>query len=518
VSEYVDRVVFTHDRRYDFVISASSLGGTAAEAKWDNLLRSHVRVQHPNRPRTSMWYWTGEEVAAVLWRMTSGGDGRADRCHALVGTPAALDIGRALALANWDRWDDADWEAGGSAGLSRITMSRLAEFGAARAYQSDFGDCVAVVRAFLEKPQASLSILTERWNLAQRVDLVHDLVNIFICICGENRWTFSTFETRHDKSVERLPQIVFAPPDLRSPTNSPIRRAVARLSDVETQGESPLQDVAKKVVTRYRDLGFERFWNWLRSMGVSDTLTAELRVKTILNALGSEKPKPKVPDQPPPTEQETVVDTTDVQLMTGLRTASSVEVLNDLVYEIDRRGVSHDHERARVRQLLFDEPSWVDVVCAAVKVRQQWAVAEALVKFAVDKRDWQDPDTVRMLNAVVAGPRTSFQMSTALIKLSLRHNELDRLASGIATKHVQELGLGTHEVNGLPVPSARSARPRPQAAERSTATSTRVHGRADLGQFPRWRLIGVEWVLKNKNVISIVLAVVTFVLILLVVM
>jgi hypothetical protein len=183
--------------------------------RWMRRLEAHLRlipVPGEELPSRALSYFTYEDgSAAVLHRVNAGYTHGRNYSHALIGSSATLNVTAALGLGSWKGWQARPPPSG-------MVPIPAALFPAAEAAAQRLRplaerrerELVVGLTRLLDNPRDPLSIigcLSDRlamvWGLREAAD-------DYLRQLGQHRsWSFSTYEDRHDVTVEGLPEIVF---------------------------------------------------------------------------------------------------------------------------------------------------------------------------------------------------------------------------------------------------------------------------------------------------------------------
>jgi hypothetical protein len=223
-------------------ILASSFESSEAERYWLHRLQAHVRLQPvPGTalPASAFSYFRFDDHAAVLRRVGSGASAGRNNSHALIAPANRLTPEVAVSLASWPQWQR---QPPASSFMSPLPMEPFEAdtTRAGRRLREQVPACedeiAVVLTRFLENPSRPLSIvncpdghrLTVVWALRQLAErLIHPTPRTL------PDWTFSTYEDRHDITVEGLPAIVFLP---AKPQAGTVDRAVIDVERPEVNG------------------------------------------------------------------------------------------------------------------------------------------------------------------------------------------------------------------------------------------------------------------------------------------
>lgn len=236
----VHQAFFGWSRDAGMSIMASSFPIGSETQRWQRRLQGHVRLQPgpgTELPGHALSYIDFDDgTAAVVRRVDTGVSPGRSSAHVLIGSTAVLDVPAALALANWEGWrakiDSMPWLAPVSpAFFSDIAHEFQLMQEQVRHCQSEL---IIVLARILERPGAPLSIIGCRdeyrlpvvWGLRAAADgYLRQQFGI------ARRWSFSTYEVRHDVFIENLPEIVFLPV---KPQLDVVVRTVIDLDEPET--------------------------------------------------------------------------------------------------------------------------------------------------------------------------------------------------------------------------------------------------------------------------------------------
>lgn len=227
-------------QRFQHTVIAHSMDAQRIDM-WGNRLDLHVRLQpvHGSEmPRTALSFMDlGDGVTAVVHRSDVGhSDGRANT-HVLLGEQGSLDFSLALALKRWHGWrtdvpEDTAMEVLSAEDLAK-TLGHLDWRPEAERAETAAS---TVLSALLERPRTPLSVigcaeddkLPLVWCLREAVrDHLHS-------------WSFSTYESRHDDSINYLPEVVFLP---EQPFGGSATRTI-----VDVRKNLPITPTAKQLV------------------------------------------------------------------------------------------------------------------------------------------------------------------------------------------------------------------------------------------------------------------------------
>ncbi|HEV2781149.1 MAG TPA: hypothetical protein VGX25_17325 [Actinophytocola sp.] len=236
--EILDQVYFawSHDSR-GLDVRGYSFSSEPEAKKWLRRLEEHLRLQSVGEvepPATALSYIECDGgLVAVLRRIAQGtlAPGRNDS-HALIGPAGILDVPAALSLSNWKGWRDeppATWTMPrvGSRSLPNTADAIVRLRRRARELERELG---VVITRLLDRPTYPLSIvgcldedrLAMVWGLRQAAnDYLIQQHGVW------RRWSFSTYQSRHDSSIKRLPEIVFLP--VRLDSTGPVNRTIVDL-------------------------------------------------------------------------------------------------------------------------------------------------------------------------------------------------------------------------------------------------------------------------------------------------
>lgn len=240
----VDQTFFGWSPQEQRLTMMASSFATEDEARyWLHKLEAHVRLQPvpPTRPpAAAMSYFRFDDYAAVLRRVGTGASAGRNNSHALVAPAGMLTPEVALGLAFWTDWEEQPPE---SSFMSALSFEALKS--GVPPWVKKLSDPVArcgvaielVLAKYLEDPSRPLSVvgvhdrdrLTVVWAL-------RELVERYVQPPPRTMpdWTFSTYEDRHDVTVEDLPFIVFLP---AMPQSGTVRRGVMDLGVREVRPE-----------------------------------------------------------------------------------------------------------------------------------------------------------------------------------------------------------------------------------------------------------------------------------------
>jgi hypothetical protein len=231
---------WSHDVN-SLVLLAHSFATEEEGHRYERILGPHIRLQPVGNnavPFQALSYIEfGNGTVAVLRRVRAGYSSGRNNSHALIAPGSVLDVQVALGLGDSPVWKDevtpgqpmpplsADHFTGGAA-FDRLTK-RSAEFER---------DLVTVLTRLLDNIEEPLSVvgcpdadrLAMVWALGLASDqYLRDELGV------ARRWTFSTYEDRHDVSIERLPEMIFLPA-------KPLSAAVVRRTIVDL-GREPVE-------------------------------------------------------------------------------------------------------------------------------------------------------------------------------------------------------------------------------------------------------------------------------------
>ncbi|GLZ28006.1 hypothetical protein Lesp02_01960 [Lentzea sp. NBRC 105346] len=248
----------SHENKHTLI--AYSFEGPAVN-RWRARLSDLTRLQPDGAgtvPPSAMSYLTFENEGddrsvAIVRRVNVGHSAGRGNAHVLIGSPAALDVTLALALDTWSEWRVTPPSTG--VGMGTISARYLAGATVQPNWPSLISEVedqlVEVLARLLDNPAMPLSVigcpdshrLAMVWGLREAADG-------YLRRAGRNlRWSFSTYEDRHDDSVRSLPEIVFLSGipgrgvasrtvvDLRrEPEDSPSRPLACQLVDTVLRG------------------------------------------------------------------------------------------------------------------------------------------------------------------------------------------------------------------------------------------------------------------------------------------
>lgn len=197
----------------------------SAIARWRNRLSEHTRLQPDrdgNMPRTALSYLTFEnegddEWVAVVRRVSTGHSEGRTNAHALIGSASALNVPLSLALNSWTGWLT---NPPSGVGMGSMNARYLAEALAEPPWTAQLAPIedqfIAVLAQLLDEPAKPLSIIgcaeQDRpamvWGLREAVD-AHAARDPHFARHGRRRWSYSTYQDRHDAGISNLPEIVF---------------------------------------------------------------------------------------------------------------------------------------------------------------------------------------------------------------------------------------------------------------------------------------------------------------------
>jgi hypothetical protein len=216
---FVDQIFFRYVHDFNGLRPVSSSLDHAETATWNTRLKSHVRLYPAadgTRPSSALSYLVfDDESAAVVWRSDTGPTAGRNDARALLGGAQILTPEVAAGLGAWDGWS-APCENGEQldpipADLLQSSQSGIDEM-VGIAGQDDYRRAiVAVLARMLAEPGWPVSVIGRR-------DLTATVVVWALRRAGDEalrqrkhglRWTFSTWETKHDNGVTGLPEIVF---------------------------------------------------------------------------------------------------------------------------------------------------------------------------------------------------------------------------------------------------------------------------------------------------------------------
>jgi hypothetical protein len=210
---------WSHDGR-GLTVLGYSFSNEADAEQWLQRLKTHIRLQPvrgtdpPSHALSYLEFKDGN--VAVLRRIASGySEGRNDS-HALIGPADVLDVPLALGLGEWNGWED---RPPSKRFIQTVPVRQLPSPTSTtqrlRPLVERFEDELrAVLTRLLDDPGELLSVigcadenrLAMVWALRETADrYVRERFGV------NRRWSFSTYEHRHDNTVVGLPEIVFLP-------------------------------------------------------------------------------------------------------------------------------------------------------------------------------------------------------------------------------------------------------------------------------------------------------------------
>ncbi|WP_158851428.1 hypothetical protein [Saccharothrix deserti] len=251
---------WSYDTTGHTIIASSfeGFGGSEGEEhrRWLARLKDHVRLQPVDSvdpPQSALSYLLFGDTAVAMRRVRRGHSVGRGNAHALIGPASVLDVSRALGLGMLppERWI---WEDTVDSGIRLATI--------APTYFDDVPDVDDRLRAQIAKYRTELVTV-----LARLLDDPADPLSVIGCpdqlrpamvwalraaadqylarqSSHHRRWSFSTYEDRHDSSVENLPEIVFLP--VQPSTTGVVRRAIVNLDRPPVQRRHT--DVADRLV------------------------------------------------------------------------------------------------------------------------------------------------------------------------------------------------------------------------------------------------------------------------------
>ncbi|MEU5261134.1 hypothetical protein [Amycolatopsis sp. NPDC021455] len=242
-SDVVDQLFFGWSPSGGQKILADSFDSLDEVDRWSNRLKTHVRL-HPvpgtELPREALSYFSFDDsTAAVLRRVAGGPSSARNYSHAMVGSVAALDFPVALSLQKWRGWREIPPPDERMNQLPARTLSEAAVAANDRLLRPRAMHLerrlVLVLSRLLDDPGRPLSIigcpaedrLAIVWGLREAAD-----DHLRSLGWGARRWSFSTYEHKHDVSRVGLPEVVFLPAN-------PVDAAVVDRTTVDLGGELP---------------------------------------------------------------------------------------------------------------------------------------------------------------------------------------------------------------------------------------------------------------------------------------
>ncbi|MEU4245883.1 hypothetical protein AB0F15_00560 [Amycolatopsis sp. NPDC026612] len=246
---------WSHDDNGLTVLAHSFLQREDAQ-RYHRRLEPHLRLRPVGDnavPAMALSYFDfGDGTAAVLRRVHTGHSIGRNDSHAFIGPSEVLNVRTALSLGESPLWKDkvspgyqmpglsANLFTGGDAAIEELFH---------RSVQLET-ELVVVLSRLLDQPTAPLSVIGLRdrdrlpmvWALAAAADLyLRDELRL------ARLWSFSTYEDRHDASVDRLPEIVFLP---EKPSSiAPVHRTIVDLGKEPTASAN--EAVAAQLIEAY---------------------------------------------------------------------------------------------------------------------------------------------------------------------------------------------------------------------------------------------------------------------------
>jgi len=231
----IDQAFFGWSPEDQQLTMLSSSFSTPAEAQyWLHQLQAHIRLEPvPDTvlPVEAFSYFKFDGYAAILRRVGVGASAGRNNSHALIAKANLLSAPVALGLAKWRGWQENVPNSAFMTSMSYEEIENAARIAAGHLKQVPRCERVVTLALakFLEDPGRPLSIigchdedrLTVVWALRE---LAEKYVQPALATTPD--WSFSTYEDRHDVSVEGLPAIVFLP---ARPHVGAVKRAVLDL-------------------------------------------------------------------------------------------------------------------------------------------------------------------------------------------------------------------------------------------------------------------------------------------------
>jgi hypothetical protein len=223
--------------------------------RYEKKLEPHVRLLPvPGSPVPSQalsYIDLGAETVALLRRSYVGHSSGRNNSHALIGPSSVLTLWVALGLDLSAVWKDDVVPGQPMPPLSFAHFNGRAAQAPPSARPAGIErDLVVVLSRLLDNPTEPLSIvgcpdadrLAMVWALGATADAyLREKHGV------QRRWSFSTYEDRHDASIERLPEIVFLP---AKPTGVAVsQRTLVLLEGEPAQG--PHHALARQLVDAY---------------------------------------------------------------------------------------------------------------------------------------------------------------------------------------------------------------------------------------------------------------------------
>ncbi|MFB9962064.1 hypothetical protein [Sinosporangium siamense] len=290
--EVIDQIVFSWSEYGPYGRGLGAQATSLAKSDldyWNEHLRGFagmVNAGFVTRPAHSLCYVVIGTEAALLHR-TRGADplSRSEVAHALVGPVAELTARLSLGLSRWPWVMTADLAEGVPLSMPPVGLADLAdacdraidrvETRARRA-----GDQLRpMLAAALAQPGEPLSVITQgddpeplTWGMIEILDPLYsgsDLDTTW-------RWTFSTYETRHDPGRLWMPNLLFMP--VRP--GGGVRRRIVDLADGVVPGD-PLLNAVDSLLDAYGQGGGRRVRELLDECGARTPHSVRDRVAAL---------------------------------------------------------------------------------------------------------------------------------------------------------------------------------------------------------------------------------------------
>jgi hypothetical protein len=205
--------------------------------RWLRKLEAHIRLQ-PDRnstvPPEAMSYLDFTDGSVVVLRRVGVGHsiGR-NNSHALIGSAAVLTVPVALGLGGWSGWQDKSPPTQFLQTIPAASLAGVADLAEQLRPQAERWESQLsiVLTRLLDDPDSPLSIIgcPDKDRLAM-VWALRGVADGYLRqqYRQSRKWSFSTYEVRHDNTVARLPEIVFLPE--KPEGAAPVDRAIIDLN------------------------------------------------------------------------------------------------------------------------------------------------------------------------------------------------------------------------------------------------------------------------------------------------
>lgn len=443
---------------------------------WCQRLTGHVRIQAMGAavatPSSTLAYLDFKDgTVAMVRRIDSGyGPGRNDS-HALIGVADTLTVLHALGLSTWEGWTnrpERSWHSVRADDIAKYAdLTDLAH----RASQLE-PRLATILPALLARPAEPLSIigcpdedrLAVVWGLHMAADKYLRGTGV------TRRWSFSTYERRHDTQVDALPEIVFLPAvqkgtapvdrtivDLRGPVEASHGRRELAVNLLASAFHGSPQPIAEPAPESVPDA--------VQSARTNQGATVAIPRERGFTAGPNERPQPHVapqPDRQPPPRQQT-----------GVRPSmpTSLPELDHMVKELQRE-LRYRPDRRPIRDMV--DPAALDTIVGMVEKSAQEKYFRPLLQalYGPDFSDLRDPSAREHAQAVIRTTRSK-RLAGELV------------AAGAEDPLIVETGIqrwvnGPQPPNHSPRQGGRFRLPRRRARVLATVAAAAVLGMAFL--------------------------------------